>query len=135
MGAEGAAGSPCLLAGLDPALRFSIPGQAPEPEQLAWACPPSQHPPTQCPARRELPQLQEECRQVLAAKQEVADSAKQLALGNAELLRRLQRRAGIAPGEAGGAEVEAAFLGALAEHEAKTRVQYAGGFCDGWLAE
>lgn len=65
---------------------------------------------------------------MLAAKQEVADSAKQLALGNAELLRRLQRRAGIAPGEAGGAEVEAAFLGALAEHEAKTRVQYAGGF-------
>lgn len=50
-------------------------------------------------------------------------------VGNLELLRQLQRRAGIGPEEAGaggGSEVEAAFAAALAEHEAKLRVQYAG---------
>ena len=73
---------------------------------------------------RELPQLQLECKEVLSAKQEVVDAAKQQLMGNVELLHSLQRKAGI-PAEAGG-EVEASFLGALAEHEAKLRVQHAG---------
>ena len=62
---------------------------------------------------------------MLAAKQEVVDAAKQQLVGNTELLRQLQRRAGIAAaGEQG--EVEAAFAAAIAEHEAKLRVAYAG---------
>lgn len=64
---------------------------------------------------------------MLAAKQEVVDAAKQQLVGNTQLLRQLQRRAGIEAAEGGsGGEVEAAFTAAVAEHEAKLRVQYAG---------
>ena len=62
---------------------------------------------------------------MLRAKQEVVDAAKQQLVGNTELLHSLQRVAGI-PAETGG-EVESAFMAALAEHEAKLRMQHAGG--------
>lgn len=68
---------------------------------------------------RDLPAVQAECRQVLAARQAVVDAAKQRLVGNTELLASLQRRAGLAPDPAA-QETLAAFGAAVREHERTT---------------
>lgn len=66
--------------------------------------------------------MQEECRQVLAARQVVVDAAKQQLSGNVELLNSLQRRAGLQP-DAASEETHTAFNTAIREHEAGVSVQ------------
>ncbi|EFN56841.1 hypothetical protein CHLNCDRAFT_144424 [Chlorella variabilis] len=77
--------------------------------------------------RRELPALQEECQQVLQAKQELVDAVKHGLVANTEQLRKLQRRAGI-PADAASDETYAAFTVAVKEHEERLQVQCAAAY-------
>ncbi|PSC75315.1 spindle and kinetochore-associated 2 isoform X1 [Micractinium conductrix] len=74
--------------------------------------------------RRELPAVQQECQQVLAAKQELVDAVK-LGLGaNTEQLHKLRRHAGI-PADAASDDTYASFKAAVREHEARLQASYA----------
>lgn len=74
--------------------------------------------------RRELPALAEECADVLQAKQECVDAAKRHLLGNADLLRGLQRKAGIAAAPRAGDDAQSSFEAAVREHESKLHLRY-----------
>jgi len=74
----------------------------------------------------DLPEVAAECSEVLQAKQEFVDAAKRQLVGNTEILRRLQRKAGTNVGE-GSDEALRAFQDAVHELEAKLRLQHVDG--------